>query len=650
MSEHRHRTKGKQVIPPERVVDPPLEALSSLRQPLTSGERRVLDWFLEILPPRWEIYIQPHLNGLRPDFVLLHPKCGIAVYEVKDWSLRAMDYFVKTGSAPPKLMGRKGGREFSLSAKDPVAKIDLYKEEIYGLYVPSLPNKSGFGAIVAGIIFTDATTEEASQLLHPLREHRKRTDYERYYPIIGADLIGDLGKNTLRHVLPSAIKLDDRMSERAAAELRHWLVEPSLSSEQRIPLNKIMTPRQKALCLNQEGTKFRRLRGPAGSGKSLVLAGRAAELASQGKRVLIVTFNITLINYLMDLAVQYAQSGKVRREVTALNFHLWCRRIASVTGHEDEYDDLWDSQNPPPPQQILEIDLPKAAKAWASTLDDEERWDAILLDEGQDFLPLWWDALRAALPRDGSGEVLIAADRQQNVYGVPPWTEAAMNGAGFRGRWAELDHSFRLSPALSRLATQFVEEFLPDSEEHRPTSPASEFEFKTVLRWQQIDQSRSASEACVEALLDILAQTNEDPVAVADLVCVVDNDDVGSEVVKKLRDMRFKVTDTFGTSSDRRQRQEESRRKKQSFHKGDGRIKVTTIQSYKGWESKALVVCITNASGPESLSLAYTAITRLKRDDRGCYLTVVCSAPELIAYGTSWPAESFPASEIQPQS
>ena len=625
-------------MPAARVIDPPLEDLPSLRQPLTSGERRVLEWFLEILPSGWEIYIQPHLNGLRPDFVLLHPRCGIAVYEVKDWNLRAMDYFVKSGSGSPKLMGRKDGKEFSLAAQDPVAKIDLYKEEIYNLYVPSLPNRSGFGAIVAGIIFTHAGTKEASELLKPLRDHRKRTEYERHYPIIGADLIGDLEKKTLRHVLPSAIKLNDRMSERAAADLRHWLVEPSFSSEQRVPLQQIMTPKQKALCTNQEGTKFRRLRGPAGSGKSLVLAGRAATVADDDKRVLLVTFNITLINYLMDLAVQYAQSGKVRRQITALNFHLWCHRVAAITGHEDEYLELWDSQDPARVKQILEIDLPTRAKRWASFLDDDDRWDAVLLDEGQDFHPLWWDALRAALPRDGSGEGLIAADRQQNVYGVPPWTEAAMNGAGFRGRWAELDHSFRLSPALSRLASQFVETFLPESEEHRPSSPKGEFEFRTVLRWQQINRGESTSGACVEALLDILAQTTDDPVAVADLVCVVDSEDVGNEVVKALRERGFNVSDTFGTSDDKRERQEESRRKKQAFYKGNGRVKVTTIQSYKGWESKALVVCITNAATPESLSLAYTAITRLKRDDRGCYLTVVCSAPELHDYGLSWPA------------
>ena len=84
----------------KRVVSPPLDELVKLRSPLTRGERIVLDIFLETLDSRWEIYVQPHLNGLRPDFVLLHPTIGIAVYEVKDWDLRAMSYFVPNKSKP----------------------------------------------------------------------------------------------------------------------------------------------------------------------------------------------------------------------------------------------------------------------------------------------------------------------------------------------------------------------------------------------------------------------------------------------------------------------------------------------------------------------------------------------------------------------
>ena len=74
-----------------RHVDPPLDALDELPTPLTDGERQVVRLFDQKLPEEWEIYVQPHLNGLRPDIVVLHPRVGIAVFEIKDWDLAAME-------------------------------------------------------------------------------------------------------------------------------------------------------------------------------------------------------------------------------------------------------------------------------------------------------------------------------------------------------------------------------------------------------------------------------------------------------------------------------------------------------------------------------------------------------------------------------
>ena len=66
-----------------RFVSPPIDQLEKLRQPLTDGERIVFDLFNAHLPVEWEIYLQPHLNGLRPDFVLLHPIYQTSVSPVK---------------------------------------------------------------------------------------------------------------------------------------------------------------------------------------------------------------------------------------------------------------------------------------------------------------------------------------------------------------------------------------------------------------------------------------------------------------------------------------------------------------------------------------------------------------------------------------
>ena len=58
----------------KRVICPSRDELSSLRTPLNKGRELVLDFFDRNLSLEWEIYIQPHLNGIRPDFVLLNRK------------------------------------------------------------------------------------------------------------------------------------------------------------------------------------------------------------------------------------------------------------------------------------------------------------------------------------------------------------------------------------------------------------------------------------------------------------------------------------------------------------------------------------------------------------------------------------------------
>ena len=77
-----------------RHIDPPQEQWDRLPTSLTPGEREVYELFDEKLSLDWEMYIQPHLNGLRPDLVLLNPKVGIAVFEIKDWALTTIQHMI----------------------------------------------------------------------------------------------------------------------------------------------------------------------------------------------------------------------------------------------------------------------------------------------------------------------------------------------------------------------------------------------------------------------------------------------------------------------------------------------------------------------------------------------------------------------------
>ena len=99
----------------KRIIDPPKDQWDRLPTPLTSGENKVCNLFDAGLPLDWEMYIQPHLNGLRPDLVLLNPYAGIAVFEIKDWSLNTLQNSIK----------------YNWATQRPINQIKLYEDETH---------------------------------------------------------------------------------------------------------------------------------------------------------------------------------------------------------------------------------------------------------------------------------------------------------------------------------------------------------------------------------------------------------------------------------------------------------------------------------------------------------------------------------------
>jgi len=74
------------------------------------------------------------------------------------------------------------------------------------------------------------------------------------------------------------------------------------------------------------------------------------------------------------------------------------------------------------------------------------------------------------------------------------------------------------------------------------------------------------------------------------------------------------------------------------FYMGDAKIKATTLHSFKGWESKALVILVEGLKDDASLALLYTGLTRLKRSTEGSFLTIVsCCEGAINTFGKTWP-------------
>lgn len=621
----------------ERIVSPPLQELSQLRQPLTPGENTVLQFLLVYLPEAWEIYIQPHMNGLCPDFVLLHPQRGIQIIEVKDWDLGSMpSRWDQTSERHPSLWRQNPQGKWFRVKDEPIAKLKLYTDELMNLYCPRL------GVNLAGH-FKGASPVIASCLAIPnASEERIRSFFSgafyngninpTYCPMIGA---GVLASGDIASAVPFTRQGVYRlMQEQYAADLRHWLVEPQLRAEQRMPLP--LDSRQKDIAETRTRTGYRRVRGAAGSGKSQVLAAKAAILSSQEKSVLVVTFNITLGNYLRDMiqrgGLLYPQS-KVLSRVTILNFHAWAKRVCIGSGNADRYYALWrgGKQNA----------LNDALATLAQTILDEQgeaayRYDAVLVDEGQDFRLSWWNTLRAATRKDG--EMLLVADHTQDLYETAAaWTDEAMLGAGFRGNWVALDVSYRLPSPYIPYISDYAERFMPEALRSIPQHKQQSLDIEPVLMyWTQT--TGCSSSLCADVISGIVTSADDtdiaDILAFSDICFMASTNESGMKVVQLLDAQGIKVVQTFDKDT------EKARRQKMAFYLGSEKVKATTIHSFKGWESRLVVIQIEPISGSDQSHVAavYAALTRLKAVEGGAScIAVICSDPAFRNYGTTWP-------------
>ncbi len=576
-----------------RVISPPTSAFPGLREPLTPGLRAVVDFFTRYLPNGWEIYTRPYLNGLRPGVVLLNPHAGIAAYRVVE----------------------------SLAERELLSEVGNYRREIHELYCPRTETRSGIAAVTSGIIFPHHGREEVLRV-YPLLETNKGYSRVAYRENLTAP--------TAEEILPDSARYSSRlMSPDLAQDFRSWLTEPDFAVQGREPV--VLDARQRVLVRSRTESGYRRIRGPAGSGKSQLLAARAAEVARQpGANVLVVTYNLTLLNFLRELAERYARGSS--NSITWLNFHTWCRRIAYVTGNEERYLDLWRAlrdEEEDSTSQILAESLPELI---IEILERQghlvEKYDAILVDEGQDFHLGWWRALRGAIKPDR--EMILVADATQDVYGsARAWTDEAMLGAGFAGPWVQLETSYRMPPGLLPIVSSFARRFLSQSDLPAPPAQGELDLFPCHLRWVQTTQEQLMARTAGE-MATMLYHCDPNLLAIPDFCVLVDRVATGLELVGLLNRRGIRVVDTFGERN-------EERRKKLHFTWGDGQVRVTTLHSFKGWERRAVLLVIGSARGPRQLAAIYAGLTRLSRHEQQSFLTVVCAAPELAEFGRTWP-------------
>ncbi len=143
------------------------------------------------------------------------------------------------------------------------------------------------------------------------------------------------------------------------------------------------------------GQRRARISGSAGSGKTLVAVEKAIRLNNAGLRTLILCHNPTLASYIKSLA---RDSG-----VEVYDFVGWISSILERS--EDSDGEVW-SNYIEPLREDLDI-------AHLYLVDTQHKYDAILVDEGQDFRENWWSVIEDALISQEAGILYIFHDDNQ---------------------------------------------------------------------------------------------------------------------------------------------------------------------------------------------------------------------------------------------
>jgi len=150
------------------------------------------------------------------------------------------------------------------------------------------------------------------------------------------------------------------------------------------------------------------VRGGAGSGKTWLAVEQARRLSASGKRVALLCYSRGLSAFLQRRVASFPNHR--HRPAYVGGFHTLGARWGAVLPSTDDDSHAW------------EVELPDQMVSLAQQLPDGKRFDAVVVDEAQDFSDTWWPALLAALRGDESG-VYVFSDESQRVFsrfGGPP--------------------------------------------------------------------------------------------------------------------------------------------------------------------------------------------------------------------------------------
>lgn len=317
------------------------------------------------------------------DFLVIHPGFGMLIVEVKGGHIRYDDqqdqwYSYNEPIKDPFKQGRTN--KYSLLQK--LSELPAWRNRWITIgYVAAFPDVA-----VKGDLRLDAPRElilDATDLAHLADWVKQALSFLRGRRPDDTPL-GPHGVAELVKTLSPSVDLPPLLSVEIEQQAQE---QERLTREQFSMLDFLGRHRRVAIS------------GCAGSGKTMLAYEKARRLAEQGFKVLLTCFNVALAERLLW------ESEETRpANLTIANFHRLADELVQQVG----------LPTGPYTSAYFEKILPERLMEAVDKLGTQ--YDAIVVDEGQDFYDSWWLPLQCLLHDPDQGILYVFFDDNQNIY------------------------------------------------------------------------------------------------------------------------------------------------------------------------------------------------------------------------------------------
>ena len=415
----------------------------------SKGEQRLFA-VLQRLPEDWVVYYEPVISKRYPDFVVIAPDLGVIVIEVKGWypndilggdlqRVRVRDRGVEKNEVHPVRQARRYQHNLQDECRRSRAAVTLLLN-LGGKYEGKFAFPFCHFAVLSNVTSEQLTGHRLGDLTAVFPPGKVLT---RDGLIAWKDLPAEAIREKIKAYFDPFWDIPPLTPRQV--DLLRGIIHPEIRIESGGDPERLAV-----LDLRQErhareiGDGHRIVYGVAGSGKTVLLVSRAKMLSQQkpDAEILILCFNVSLAAY---LRAALAPCGNVR----VYHFDGWAKanRLARRRATETE---------PIEPDESLGLRL---KKYFQEGHGDSRRFDAVLLDEAQDFDPSWFGCVLEAMKEPEDGDLLIVGDRNQSIYAARPivWSSVGIKAKGRTICSAfDLDKNYRNSREILELAAAFA--------------------------------------------------------------------------------------------------------------------------------------------------------------------------------------------------